>query len=63
LNAAPRRSLKGNGSSLDTGCIEQIQSIAINNSALTSAHIAIEKKLDEYYQAALKKKCMLEKYI
>ena len=46
-----------------SGCIEQIQSIAINNSALTSAHIAIEKKLDEYYQAALKKKCMLEKYI
>jgi hypothetical protein len=41
-----------------SGCIEQIQSIAINNSALTRAHIAIENKLDEYYQAALKKKCM-----
>jgi hypothetical protein len=39
-----------------SGCIEQIQSIAIDNSSFTSAQMAIEKKLGEYYQAALRKK-------
>ena len=39
-----------------SGCIEQIQSIAKDNSSFTSAQMAIEKKLDEYYQAALRKK-------
>ena len=37
------------------GFIQQMQSIAINNSAFTSAQIAIENKLDEYYQVAMKK--------
>ena len=38
-----------------SGFIEQIQSNAINNSTFTSGQVDIKNKLDEYFQAAMKK--------
>jgi hypothetical protein len=36
-------------------CIEEIKEVASSNPAFFSARVAIESKLDFYYQAALKK--------
>jgi hypothetical protein len=39
-----------------SGCLEQIQAVAVTNKEVTDAQIAIESKINEYYQAALGKK-------
>ncbi len=38
-----------------SGCLEQIQSVAVPDSLVVDTQVAIEGKINDYYQAALKK--------